>query len=97
MGRDDTQKCMDKAFPFMEYKRTEGQSIKDYLAGFEAKYNASTGAGLGDMGQNFLMYMVIEHAGVSEQEFQLILAGIDLTKEDTLYTQAKTTIIKYMA
>ena len=97
MGRDSTQNCVDKAAAFMKFQRKEGQDIKEYLAGFDAKYHAAKSAGLGDMGQIFLMYMVIDHAHLTEQQFQLVLAGIDLTKATTLYDQAKTSIIKYMA
>ena len=97
MGRDSTQNCVDKAAAFMKFFRKDGQDIKDYLASFDAKYNSAKSAGLGDMGQIFLMFMVIDHAQLTEQQFQLVLAGIDLTKKDTLYDQAKTAIIKYMA
>ena len=97
MGRDDTQNCVDKAAAFMKFFRKDGQDIKDYLASFDAKYNSAKSAGLGDMGQIFLMFMVIDHAQLTEQQFQLVLAGIDLTKKTTLYDQAKAAIIKYMA
>ena len=97
LGRDEIQTCVDKASSFMKYRRAEGQTIKEYLANFDARYKAAVGAGLGDMGQIFLMYMVIEHAGVSDNEFQLVLSQIDFEAKDKLYEQAKAGMVKFMA
>ena len=84
LGRDETQTCVDKAADFMTYRRTDGQTVKDYLAGFDSKYNAAKTAGLGEMGQIFLMWMVVDHAGVTESQFQLIMSQVDLESKDTL-------------
>ena len=97
IGRDETQTCVDKAAAFMKHRRQEGQHIKDYLAGFDSKYNAAKSAGMGDMGEIFLMYMVIDHAGVSDAQFQLIMSQVDLKKKDSLYSSAKSAMIKFMA
>ena len=97
MGRDAIQSCVDKASAFMKYRRTENQNMKEYLAGFDAKYKAAVSAGLGDMGQIFLMYMVVENAGVTEQQFQLVLSQIDLESKETLYTDAKQGLTKFFA
>ena len=97
LGRDETQTCVDKAADFMTYRRTDGQTVKDYLAGFDSKYNAAKTAGLGEMGQIFLMWMVVDHAGVTESQFQLIMSQVDLESKDTLYAQAKAGMIKMMA
>ena len=35
MGRDDVSDTIDKIRDFMEYRRTDGQSVKDFLAGFD--------------------------------------------------------------
>ena len=97
MGRDEVQSCVDKASTFMKYRRGADQDMKEYLAGFDAKYKAAKGAGLGDMGQIFLMWMVIEHAGVSPEQFQLVLSQIDLESKDTLYDNAKAGLTKFFA
>ena len=97
MGRDAIQSCVDKASAFMKYRRGENQDMKEYLAGFDAKYKAAVGAGLGDMGQIFLMWMVIEHAGVSPEQFQLVLSQIDLDAKDKLYKSAKAGLTKFFA
>ena len=97
MGRDAIQSCVDKASAFMKYRRGENQCMKEYLAGFDAKYKAAIVAGLGDMGQIFLMYMVVENAGVTEQQFQLVLSQIDLEEKTQLYDSAKKGLVKFFA
>ena len=41
MGRDEVSDTIDKIRDFMEYRRKDGQSVKEYLAGFDAKYQCA--------------------------------------------------------
>ena len=97
MGRDDTTTTIDKIRDFMKYRRREDQRINDYIAGFDAKYNAAVNSGLDKLPQAYLMWLIIDNAEVSEQDSKLIMAGITLTTKTTLYQQAKESITKYLA
>ena len=87
---------MDKIKTFMKYVRSPDQSVKDYIAGFDAKYNAAIKSGLAALAQPYLMWLVVENGQVSDLEHKVIMGGIDLSKEDTLYTQAKASMLKYL-
>ena len=80
----------------MKYIRSPDQSVKDYISGFDAKYNAAIKSGLAALAQPYLMWLVVENGQVSDLEHKVIMAGIDLSKETTLYTQAKASMMKYM-
>ena len=97
MGRDDTTNTIDKIRDFMKYKRRDDQGVNDYIAGFDAKYHAAVNSGLDALPQAYLMWLIIENVEVSEQESKLIMSGVDLAKKTTLYTQAKESVIKYLA
>ena len=84
MGRDDTTTTIDKIHDFMKYRRREDQRINDYIAGFDAKYNAAVNSGLDKLPQAYLMWLIIDNAEVSEQDSKLIMAGITLTTKTFL-------------
>ena len=96
LGQDKISKTVDKIKTFMKYVRSPDQSVKDYIAGFDAKYNAAIKSGLAALAQPYLMWLVVENGQVSDLEHKVIMGGIDLSKEDTLYTQAKASMLKYL-
>ena len=96
LGRDATCTTVDRIRDFMKYVRKDDQSIKDYIAGFDAKYNAATAKGLGALPEAYLMWLVVENAEVSETDAKLVMAGVDLTKTTELYDQAKKSLLKYL-
>ena len=96
LGRDATCTTVDRIRDFMKYGRKEDQSIKDYIAGFDAKYNAATAKGLDKLPEAYLMWLVVENAEVSETDAKLVMAGIDLKKTTELYDQAKKSLLKYL-
>ena len=97
LGRDEVSDTIDKIRDFMEYRRKDGQSVKEYLAGFDAKYQcAKRIAELGALPEPYLMYMVLKNAGVSDQDSKLILSGVDIKKKTELYDQVKASMLKIM-
>ena len=97
MGRDDVSDTIDKIRDFMEYRRTDGQSVKDFLAGFDSKYQcAKRIAELGALPEPYLMYMVLKNAGVSDQDSKLILSGVNIKSKTELYDQTKASMLKIM-
>ena len=97
MGRDEVGAIIDNIRQFMRYRRTDGQSLKEYIAGFDAKYqSARRNAELGALPEPYLMYMLMENAGVSEQDSKMIISGVNIKEKTTLYDQTKTSMIKFL-
>ena len=71
-------------------------SITEFLAGFDTAYNTAVKTGLDKLPQAHLMYMIIENAGLSEQETKFMLSDVDKTKKDTLYEQTRNSMKKYL-
>ena len=44
--------------------------------------------------QSFLMYLVMNNAGLTDTQYQLVMSGIDTTAVGTLYDQARTQLNK---
>ena len=42
------------------------------------------------------MFMIIENAGLSEQEVKFVLSDVDKTKKETLYEQTRNSMKKYL-
>ena len=97
LGTDSTTDTIDKIRLFMKFSRSEGQSVKDFVTGFDAKYNAAIKSGLDKLPQCYLMWLVVENAEVSDMNHKLIMANIDLEEKATLYTQAKASLLKFTA
>ena len=53
MGRDETSTTVEKIRDFMKYTRKDDQSVKDYIAGFDSKYNAAVNSGLEKLPQAY--------------------------------------------
>ena len=96
LGTDSTSDTIDKIRSFMKHARAEDQSVKDYVSGFDAKYNAAVKSGLDKLPECYLMWLVVENAEVSDTNHKLIMANIDLEAKETLYKQAKASLIKFM-
>ena len=48
------------------------------------------------LSQAYLMCMIIENAGLSEQETKFVLSDVVKTKKDTLYEQMRNSMKKYL-
>ena len=92
--QDQDNLMIDRIKQFMKYVKTSQMSITEFLAGFDTAYNTAIKQGLEKLPQPYLMYMVIENAGLSEQEIKFILSDIDKTQKDTLYEQTRTSMKK---
>ena len=87
---------IDQIKQFMKYIKKPDMSITDILADFDTAYNTAVKNGLDKLPQAYFMYMIIENAGLSEQETKFVLSDVDKTKKDTLYKQTRNLMKKYL-
>ena len=96
LGGDEVTNICDKIKTFMHLKRVPGQSVREYVSDFEHAYTvAQSKAKLKELPGQYLMFTMIENAGISEQDEKLVLSGVDLNNEATIYKETKAAIIKY--
>ena len=87
---------IDRIKQFMKFVRKPGMTITEFLAGFDTAYDTAIKKGLEKLPQPYLMFMIIENAGLSEQEIKFILSDVDKSKKDTLYDQTRNSMKKYL-
>ena len=96
LGGDEVTNICEKIRAFMDLKRSPGQSVREYVSDFEHAYTvAQSKAELQELPAKYLMYTLIRNAGISEQDEKLILSGIDLKDNATIYKNTKLALIKY--
>ena len=96
LGGDEVTNICEKIKTFMDLKRTAGQTVREYVSDFEHAYTvAQSKAKLRDLPGHYLMYTMVKNAGITEQDEKLILSGINLDNEATIYKETKLSLIKY--
>ena len=93
---DQIARVVEKIKSFLNTKRKKDESITAYLSNFDVAYNALNRAGTTKLPQSFLMYYVLENAGLTETQRQMVMAGVDTIAAGTLYDQARTSVVKIM-
>ena len=93
--KDDLTKAYEDYVNFDMYRRESGATIVAYINGFEKRYNAMKGTDC-KLPQAVLSFKLLDCAGISKQDRMFVLTGIDYSKKDTLFTQAKSALRKYV-
>mgnify|MGYP001297108246 FL=1 len=91
---DQMTRVVEKIKNFMSIKRNKDEDVSTYLSNFDVAYNSMNSGGETRMPQAFLMYLLMENAGLTDNEWQLVISGVDTMAQGTLYDQARTQITK---
>ena len=94
--QDDDLTMIDSIKQFMKFVRKPDMSVSEFLAGFDTAYTTAIKKGLDKLPEPYLMYMVMENAGLSDQEVKFVLSDVDKTKKNTLYDQTRISMKKYL-
>ena len=95
LGKDEMSDMLEKFEAFDEYKRDDKQTIQEFITKFDAKYQRLSKLDL-KLPSPILAFTLLRRANLTKQEKQLVLTGMDFTKKDTLYTQAKESLKKFL-
>ena len=93
---DPIARVVEKIKLFLNTKKKKDESITAYLSNFDVAYNALNRQGATKLPQSFLMYFLMENAGLSASQWQMVMSGVDTMAEGTLYDQARGSILKIM-
>ena len=94
-AKDDIAELYDKTEAFLHTVKREDDSMKDFINKFDDAFSQATKAGIGNVSSGFIMCLFMKNAGIDQRDFKFVASGIDFTKKDTLYDQAKESMIKY--
>ena len=89
----DIAESWDKFNDFEEFKRTRIMGFKDYTSTFE-KYKNIAKLNM-NLPSEILAFKLLKQAILNKDKHTTVLTGIDYSKKDTLYEQAKQLLHKF--
>ena len=93
--KDDIAQLYDKTDEFLHTLKKDEETMKDYINRFDDALNQAEKAGMGKISQGFQMCLFLKNAGLEQKDFKFVISAIDYSKKETLYPQAKESMIKY--
>ena len=93
---DKITRTVNKIRTMMNTRRNKDHEVGMYLSAFDVAYNSLNSDGQTRLPQAFLMFLLLENAGLTENEQQLIMSGVDTMAPGTLYDQARRGLTKIM-
>jgi len=94
LGKDDLTDSLEKFEDFEEYHRTGGQNIREYVETFDSKYRKIEKKNM-KLPSEILAFKLLRRANITKDEKMLVLTGMNYEKKDTLYEEAKKSLLKF--
>ena len=94
LGKDDLADSLEKYEDFDDFVRDDTLSVSDYITRFDQKYNRIVKKGM-KLPSEILAFQLLRRAKITKEEKLLVLTGMDYSKKDTLYEQAKLSLKKF--
>ena len=93
LGKDALEDALTKFEDFEDYSR-KSENIKEYIRVFDSKYTKVENHGVA-LPQSLLAFKLLRNANISKEDKKLVMTGMDYTKKETLYIDAKSALKKY--
>ena len=84
----------EKIDDWLETKKSESQSIKEFLNNFDFAYKKAKNIGLPDMPQEFLLTRMLKCANLEDRDYKFVVSQINTEEKTTLYKQGKDAMLK---
>ena len=91
LAKDDLTDSLEKFEDFDDYHRTEGQSISEFIALFDAKYQKIEKKKM-VLPPEILAFKLLRKANITREEKLLVLTGMNYDNKSTLYEEAKKSL-----
>ena len=88
LGKNAIDDAIGKWEDFDSCRRTESQSLDEFIIDFETKYNRIKISGT-VLPEEILAFMLLKRSGISQVEKTLVLSRVDLEKKTTLFKEVK--------
>lgn len=95
LAKDDLTDSLEKFEDFDDFYRTEGQSVAEYIAVFDAKYKKIEKKKKMTLPPEILAYKLLSKANITKEEKLLVLRGTNYNNNTTLYEEAKKSLKKF--
>ena len=94
LGKDDLEDSWEKFERFEDYKRLDAESITEYISNFDQRYQRVEKMDM-KLPSAILAFKLLRRANISREEKLLVMTGLDYSKKDEMYEQAKKSLQKF--
>ena len=94
LGKDDLTDSLEKFEDFDDFRRSESQSISEFVAMFDSKYQKIKKKNM-VLPPEILAFKLLRRANITPDEKLLVLTGMNFDKKGTLYEEAKKSLKKF--
>ena len=94
-GKDELTDSRESYKDFRDYKRKTGQDIGEYISEFSSRVNKLKNKGVTVVNE-ILAFELIERANITAVEEKLVCTGIDFSKKDDMFEDAKNSLKKFI-
>ena len=89
LGKNAVDDVIEKWDDFDSLRKSESQSLEDFISEFESTYNRIKAKG-STLPEEILAYMLMKRAGLTHIEKMLVLSRVDIEKKETLFKDVKS-------
>ena len=93
LGKDDLEDAWNKFEEFEDYRRVD-ENMTQFISCFDQKYQRVKAKGL-TLPVCILAFKLLKSAMLSKEEKLLVMTGLDFSKKDDLYEDAKKSLRKF--
>ena len=94
LGKDDLADSLEKFEDFEDFRREKGQPISDFISLFDQKYHRIEKKDM-VLPPAILAFKLLKCSNITKAEKMLVMTGIDYSKPDQMYEQAKKSLKKF--
>ena len=94
LAKDDLTDNLEKFEDFDDFQRSDGQSIGEFIATFDAKYKKIEKKNM-TLPPEILAFKLLRKAKITREEKLLVLTGMNYDNKATLYEEAKKSLKKF--
>lgn len=94
LAKDDLADSLEKFEDFEDFKRSDGQSVNEYISIFDAKYRKIEKKNM-KLPPEILAFKLLKRSQISKEERMIVLTGMNFENKETLYEEAKKSLKKF--
>ena len=100
LAKDEIETAWDKFQEFESYSKCDEESMSQYIANFDLKYEKVKNSGQSEkitLPSSILAFKLLKGANLNEEQRLVVMTGLDFDKSKELYEDAKKSLKKFMS
>lgn len=93
--KDELVRAYEAWSEFDSYRKSVKSTMEDYIMEYRKLYSKVKKYGSTEISEPILAFKMLDCAGLTKKERQLVVTGVDFSKKDKLLEQVSTSLIKF--